>query len=65
MDKLQVVEWSPSQQCFHVQSMRDMLRDNLAVFHGHSMTDYLCIGIFNNEKDLQAFLDKAHEIADR
>lgn len=59
-----VVEWSPSQQAFHVQDVKGMIRDNLRVFHGKSINDYVCIGIFENREKLQAFLDEAYMIRD-
>jgi hypothetical protein len=57
---LKAVEWSPSQRAFHVQNLPDMIRDNLSVFRGQSMTDYLCIGIFKTYAEAEAFLSKAY-----
>jgi hypothetical protein len=50
------VEWSPSQQCFHLQTLAEMLRDNLRVFKGESMTDYLCIGIFETYEQASNYI---------
>ena len=61
LENLKVVEWSPSQKCFHVQEVEGMLRDNRSVFLKKSMTDYLCIGIFETEEELQKFLDEAYK----
>ena len=65
VENIEVVEWSPSQKCFHVESVQKMLECNMRVFHGRSKTDYLPIGIFDHERDLQAFLDKAIKIKDK
>ena len=54
---LKTVEFSPSQKCFHVGTVLEMIRDNRRVFKKKSMTDYLCIGIFETESELQSFLD--------
>jgi len=58
-----VVEWSPSQQCFHLQTLEEMIRDNLSVFKGKSMTDYLCIGIFGTYEQASNYIRKLREIA--
>jgi hypothetical protein len=65
IDEFKVVEYSPSQRCFHVESMLDMIRCNQRVFMGLTMTDYLPIGLFRDESSLQKFLDKAHERLNR
>ena len=60
---LKTVEFSASQKCFHVGTVLEMIRDNRHVFKKKSMTDYLCIGIFETESELQSFLeDKAYPI---
>ncbi len=50
------VEWSPSQRMFHVQTVAKMLRDNLAAFKTGTMTDYFVIGLFEDEREMDAFL---------
>ena len=62
---LQVVEWSPSQKCFHVQTISEMIRDNQKVFRGESITDYLPIGIFQEYSDVERFIGKAHEVLEK
>ena len=62
IDKLQVVEWSPSQKCFHVQTVGGMILDNVRVFKGQCMTDYLPIGIFQTEAELERFLNEAYKV---
>jgi hypothetical protein len=61
IEKFYVVEWSPSQSCVHVETIKEMLRDNVEVFKGRSMTDFLPIGIFQNEDDLERFLNRVNE----
>ena len=57
-----VVEWSPTQQCFHSQTLAEMLRDNLSVFRGESMTDYLCIGIFKTSEQASNYIRQLRKI---
>jgi hypothetical protein len=61
MKDFHVVEWSPSQKGFHVETVGEMLRDNISVFLGRTMTDYVPIGIFRNKDELDAFMKKAYE----
>ena len=60
--KLQVIEFSNSQQAFHVQTLAEMLRDNLQMFHGRSRTDYYPIGICETDEEVQAFIEKAYDV---
>jgi hypothetical protein len=57
-----VLEYSPTQRCFHVQTVGEMLKKNIRVFKEGRVTDYVCIGIFHNKEKLQPFLDMAHEV---
>jgi hypothetical protein len=61
---LRVIEYSPSQKCFHVESVAEMLQCNLRVFRGQTLTDYLPIAVFEDYEEVYAFLKKAHEILD-
>jgi hypothetical protein len=56
MKNYHVVEWSPSQKCFHLQTLVEMIRDNLSVFKKESMTDYLCIGIFETHDQASKYI---------
>ena len=58
-----VVEWSPKQQCFHLQKLEDMIEDNLKVFRGRFKTDYLCIGLFETYESASDFIRRLTEIA--
>lgn len=62
---LSVVEYSPSQGAFHVESVKEMVQNNLRVFFGESVNDYICIGIFEDEDELQTFLDRVYEIREQ
>ena len=64
ISKIKVVEWSPSQKCFHVETIDRMIHSNLRVFFGHTMTDYLPIGIFDDEHEMDVFLEQAHKHAE-
>jgi hypothetical protein len=44
-----VVEYSVSQDCFHVQSLLDALKDNLMDAFVKSTPEYAIIGIFEDE----------------
>lgn len=57
-----VVEFSPSQKCFHVSNVLKMISSNIGVLRGQSISDYLCIGIFQSDNELQHFLDRAYKI---
>ena len=61
MKNYHVVEWSPSQQCFHLQTLAEMIRDNLSVFKMESITDYLCIGIFESHEQASNYIRKLRE----
>ena len=53
-----VVEWSPSQKCFHTETEKvsEMFITNARVFKRKSMTDYLPIGFFESNEDATEFI---------
>ncbi len=51
-----VVEWSPSQECFHTEKVSEMLSVNRRVYKKQSMTDYLPIGFFESGEDATQFI---------
>ncbi len=56
-----VTEWSPSQKCFHVFSVREMIQHNQRAFlHGYG-ADFVPIAIHENDEKADAFLKEAHE----
>lgn len=59
---MQVVEWSASGKCFHVETVEEMLRDNVGVLKGQCMTDYLPVGFFYDDAEMERFLNKAYEV---
>ena len=57
-----VTEWSPSQKCFHVFSVKDMIEHNQRAFlRGHGGTDFIPIGIFESDEKADVFLKDAHD----
>jgi hypothetical protein len=62
MKNYHTAEWSPSQQCFHLQTLAEMLRDNLSVFKGELMTDYLCIGIFESYEQASKYISQLQNL---
>ena len=64
MKDYHVVDWSPSQKCFHLEMLSEMLRDNLSVFRGESMTDYLCVGIFETYEEASKYIQKMWKVYD-
>jgi hypothetical protein len=62
MKNYHVVEWSPSQRSFHLQTYEEMIMDNERVFMGESMTDYLCIGVFETYEQASNYISKLQEM---
>jgi hypothetical protein len=62
MKNYHVVEWSSSQAAFHLQTLAEMIQNNLSVFKGESMTDYLCIGIFETYEQASNYIRKLREM---
>ena len=60
--KIWSVEWSPSQRCLHVQSVEKMLEKNLGILLEDGMSDYITIGIFEDETKMEAFLQEVRGI---
>jgi hypothetical protein len=65
LEELEVLEWSPSQKCFHIQTVKKMLEDNRSVFLSKGGSDYLPIGIFATDEDLERFKESAYRILER
>lgn len=55
-----VIQWSPSQGCFHSDMLSKVLMINRDVFLGKLSTDYLCIDVLSPDQDefeaLEGFL---------
>lgn len=62
---LQVAEWSPSQKCFHIHSVEEMVKYNQRIFLENLQADYFPIGIFKTQEALNQFLREAHEYQER
>lgn len=56
-NKLYVVEYSVSQECFHVHQMEDMLQKNMKSMMDKRAGDYLPIAVFNTEQDAGTFVE--------
>lgn len=59
--ELHVVEWSPTQGAFHRHTLGEMIQANIAAFRRKVRTDYIPIGVFEKEEEVEAFLRKAQE----
>ena len=59
-----VVEWSPSQNSFHLQTVAEMIQKNLDVLIGKSIADYICIGVFETYKQASDSIQKLMKIRD-
>ncbi len=44
--KWHVVEWSPEEKCFHIQTLREALAENLGAFLEDRTTSYHPLGLF-------------------
>lgn len=51
------VEYSSSQQCFHVHSLKESLFDGLMSCLDDSGNDYVLIGLFDNDEDAYAHIE--------
>lgn len=52
------VEYSHTQESFHIGRTAEMLRRNIATLHSGEDSDYICVGIFpTREQALGAVLD--------
>lgn len=56
-----VVEYSKTQDAFHVQEVTDMLKTNVGSIRTPHVSDYLVVGIFEKEKEAREFADKFRE----
>ena len=59
-EQSKVVEWSVSQRAFHVEPLSRTLERNVKAFRRGSGSDYIPIGIFNDDKEMDEFLKDAH-----
>lgn len=56
-----VVEYSVSQDCFHVHSLKDMLKDNIQNVFAKGESDWLVIGVFDEEMKAHEYTKKVRE----
>ena len=60
-----VLEYSPTQKSFHIESLTDMLDDNLLGFHSGKLTDYLPLVVSSDRKKLDKIANKLKDMRDR
>ncbi len=60
---IHVVEWSPSQQCFHVELSSEMSACNMRVFSSQTVTDYLTLGLFDSYEKASEFIESVRQCA--
>lgn len=57
LHKIQVVEYSVSQGCYHSHSLPDMLSKNLKSVMEERVCDYVPIGIFDSQEKADNFIE--------
>ncbi len=60
-ENVQAIEWSPSQTCFHIHSVGELLEHNQRTFIRGNPGDYIPIGFFESKEALDAFMVGARE----
>ena len=53
-----VLEYSPSQRAFHVETVNEAIEKNISNMFKGRLTDYGIIGIFDNEENADAACEK-------
>jgi hypothetical protein len=56
-----VAEYSVSQNCFHVHSLKDMLQDNIQNMIVRGDSDWLVIGVFEEEVKAHDYIAQVRE----
>jgi hypothetical protein len=57
LNQIQVVEFSVSQNAYHVETMDEMLKTNLGAIENKKSIDYVPIGFFDNYESAAKFID--------
>ena len=53
-----VIEYSHSEEAYHIGRMADMLRRNIHSLSSQQMSDYICVGVFpTHERAIDAVLE--------
>lgn len=52
-DKDYALEYSFSQKCFHIESLKDAICQNLSLLKHGGGTDYVMVGIFKSYEDAE------------
>lgn len=53
-----VVLWSPHQECFHIETLGEMLRTNMRIYAEGLKGDYIFLGFAESSKQASEFIDK-------
>lgn len=64
-DQWHVVEWSPDQKCFHIQTLREALTINMRAFMENRATSYHPLGVFASQREASkayAFLRRIRDL---
>lgn len=48
---LYVLLWSPSQKCFHIELVSEMILENIQVYYGNLPGDYIVLQITNSHEE--------------
>ena len=56
------VEYSVSQKAFHVQTLENMLVNNIENIKESKSLDYIPVGFCRNEEDANSFIEKFKKI---
>ncbi len=53
-DNLYVIEWSHSQQCFHVELLSEAVECNMRAFRANRFHDYIPVAMYGCKDDVTA-----------
>lgn len=56
-----VVLWSPHQECFHIETLGEMLRTNMRIYAEGRKGDYILLGFAESSKEAAEFADHIKE----
>lgn len=58
MKNYYVAEYSVSQDCFHIETMIELVKENLMIAFDGLEVDYIPIGFFETELEANDFIEK-------
>lgn len=59
-----VLEYSPSQGCFHIETLNEMLNGNLSNLFRNNNADYIAISISTDREKLYCLSDQLKQLRD-